>query len=132
MSILRNYYGTTRAAIFKSVIRWEKITFEQLGDAVGLPANTEWSAILDPMSRMEAKLHGHDPTWAVVYGGSSKMAGLSPYFSDVPGGEAPRTHRLDPWDQQRVAEYERRLREMFAYFATRGLSFYHSGGGHGF
>jgi hypothetical protein len=50
---------------------------------------------------------------------SYKDTQLSPYFSDVAGGEAPRTTELDPTDPEQRAEYERKLQEVFEHYATQ-------------
>jgi hypothetical protein len=109
----RNHYALAEAAIYDVVYREKTITFAQLGAAARLPAHSKWSLILNPMSQTEtAKNEGHDPTLAVVRSDTD----LSPYFSDVPGGEAPGTHQLSP---ERVEEYLRRREAMFAYFKNK-------------
>jgi hypothetical protein len=108
-----DHYALAKAAIYAAVYRGETITFAQLGRAAGLPARSKWSLILHPMSEAETlKNEGHDPTLAVVYSNTD----LSPYFSDVPDGEAAGTRRLSP---DRLEEYLKRREAMFAYFKKK-------------
>ncbi len=80
-------------------------------------AKQDWKTVLDPISVDEVKRTGRDLTLVVVYS-QGPVKGLSRYFSNVRGGQKPRTTKLDPADQSQRQHYERELQNVFAAYAT--------------
>jgi hypothetical protein len=94
-----------------------KITYGDLAKALELPsAQQRWSTVLGPISVDEVEKTGRDLTLVVVYA-SGPAKGLSRYFSNVRGGQAPQSHMLDPRDPKRVDEYRRELESVFEAYA---------------
>jgi hypothetical protein len=112
MAIIR-HYTKCKKILCERAKQKQKITFEELAEALGVHHHFyRWRRLLDPISRATSP---HDLSWLVVY----KDTQLSPYFSDVAGGEAPRTTVLNPKDPDQRADYERKLQEVFEHYATR-------------
>jgi len=101
--------------ICESVNNRQKITYAELADKLGLKlAKQEWSALLDLVAgKMKRELgDDFDLTWNVVYT-SDPAKGLGRYFSN--GDKAPGSTLLNPKDRKQVAEYERRLKEIYQH-----------------
>jgi hypothetical protein len=76
-----------------------------------------WKTVLDAISVDEVQRTGRDLTLVVVYA-QGPAKGLSRYFSNVRGGQKPRTTMLDPRNQSQRQQYERELQNVFARYAT--------------
>ena len=113
-SVARHFWSCIEA-ICESANKQEKITYGNLADKLGLRlAKQEWSALLDLIAQKTKRELGddYDLTWNVVYA-SGPAKGLGPYFSN--GDKAPGSTRLDPKDREQVAEYERKLNNIYKY-----------------
>jgi hypothetical protein len=77
----------------------------------------QWSPVLGPIAADEVRKTGHDLTLVVVYK-SGPAEGLSRYFSNIRGGQAPQSTLLDPKNAQQVAAYKRDLAAVFAAYAN--------------
>jgi hypothetical protein len=93
----------------------EKITYGELADRLGLQlAQQEWNTVLDSVAWRTKRDLGDDIdlTWVVVYA-SGRAKGLGRYFSNK--GNAPGSTLLDPTNRAQVADYERKLKEIYEY-----------------
>jgi hypothetical protein len=91
----------------------EKITYGELADKLKLQlARQEWNTDLDLIAGKTKREVGDDChlTWNVVYA-SGPAKGLGRYFSN--GNKAPGSTQLNPKDREQVAEYERKLKEIY-------------------
>ena len=93
------------------------VTYGDLATELGLKLPRQnWSSILDPLSTDSVRNSGRDLTLVVVYKhGPAK--GLSRYFSNVRGGETPRTKMLNPRDPNDIAAYKRELEKVYDTYA---------------
>jgi hypothetical protein len=94
------------------------ITYGELADQLGLKlARQEWNGLLDLIAGKARRELGddYDLTWIVVYS-NGPAEGLGRYFSrtDQPPGSAS----LDPKDPKQVADYKRKVKEIFTYTYT--------------
>lgn len=95
-----------------------KLTYEDLAAGLGVQSpRQQWSTVLGPIADDEVKKTGYDLTLVVVYK-SGPAKGLSRYFSNIRGGQAPQSTVLDPKDAQQVAAYNRDLAAVFAAYAN--------------
>jgi hypothetical protein len=91
----------------------ETITYGELADRLGLKvAQQEWSTVLDSVAWRTKRDLGNDIdlTWIVVYA-SGRAKGLGRYFSN--GGKASGSTLLDPKNSAQVADYKRKLKEIY-------------------
>jgi hypothetical protein len=113
MGNLQGYHSQCRKILCQAAKRRKKITYGDLAKALGLKSpRQEWKTVLDPISTDEVQKTGRDLSLVVVYA-SGPAKGLSRYFSNVRGGQPPRTKRLDPRDRQRVDAYKQELEAVF-------------------
>jgi hypothetical protein len=99
--------------ICESVNGRQKLTYGELAERLGLKlARQEWSDLLDLVAGKTRREVGDDLTWNVVYA-SGPAKGLGRYFSN--GDKAPGSTLLDPKDEQQVADYQRKLQEIYEY-----------------
>jgi hypothetical protein len=113
-SLLKHYWPCIEV-ICESVNNREKISYGELADKLGLKlARQEWSALLDLVARKTKRdlSEDLDLTWNVVYA-TGPAKGLGRYFSN--GDKVPGSTLLDPKDQRQVADYERKLKEIYEY-----------------
>ena len=75
-------------------------------------ANSEWNTVLDPIASKTKQEVGDDLTWNVVYA-TGPAKGLGRFFSN--GNKAPGSKLLDPKDSDQVADYERKLKEVYKF-----------------
>jgi len=95
-SLLR-YRVQCRKILCEKAKAKQKITYAELAKALGLPSPKQnWKTVLDPISVDEVQRTGRDLTLVVVYSQGQPAQGLSRYFSNVRGGQKPRTTMLDP------------------------------------
>src|SRR5438105_3309234 len=89
MASLLRCYTKCRKILCEVAKRGDKITFGQLATELGLKnANlNEWHTVLDSISTEQVRRTGRDLTLVVVHAST----GISPYFSDIRAGQAPRT-----------------------------------------
>jgi hypothetical protein len=119
---LVRYYWPCLETICESINNGETITYAQLADKLRLKLpRQEWSALLDLVAGKTKREVGEDLTWIVVYS-TGPARGLSRYFSNI--DESPGSTGLDPKNPKQVAEYKRKLKEI--YKSTYTLQ---SGGG---
>ncbi len=113
MPSLSRHFWPCLKAICESVNNRKKITYGELANKLGLKlAQQEWNTVLDLIAGKTKREVDNDLTWNVVYArGPAK--GLGRYFSN--GEKAPGSTMLNPKDQQQVADYERKLREIYEY-----------------
>jgi hypothetical protein len=111
MPSLSRHFWPCLKAICESVNNRKKITYGELADKLGLKlAQQEWNTVLDLIAGKTKREVDNDLTWNVVYArGPAK--GLGRYFSN--GEKAPGSTMLNPKDQQQVADYEGKLREIY-------------------
>jgi hypothetical protein len=93
------YYVQCRKILCERAKQKRKITYGELAEALGLPSP-------DPISVDEVKRTGRDLTLVVVYS-QGPAKGLSRYFSNVRGGQTPRTTKLDPNNKSQRQQYDR-------------------------
>ena len=101
------------------LIEWinsqKKMTYEGLADRLGLAlARQQWDSLLNLVADKAKRELGEDfdLTWNVVYK-SGPAEGLGRYFSN--GGKSSGSTLLDPKDMNQVSEFERTLRNIYAY-----------------
>ena len=114
MGSLIGYYAQCRKLLCQAAKAGNKLTYKDL--AAGLGCQTprqQWSTVLGPIAADEVRKTGHDLTLVVVYK-SGPAKGLSRYFSNIRGGQAPQSTLLDPKDAQQVAAYNRYLARLNA------------------
>src|SRR5712692_9935708 len=113
MGSLRNYYSGCRKILCLAAKRRETITYAALASRLGLKSpRQEWNTVLGPISVDEVRKTGRDLTMVVVYA-SGPAKGLSQYFSNVRGGQAPQLAMLDPHNSQQVEDYKQELEKVF-------------------
>jgi len=112
------YYVQCRKILCERAKQNRKITYGELAEALGLPSpKQDWKTVLDRISEDEVKRTGRDLTLVVVYS-QGPAKGLSRYFSNVRGGQKPRTTGLDPRNQSQRQQYESELQNVFAAYAN--------------
>ncbi len=113
MPSLSRHFWPCLKVICESVNNRKKITYGELADKLGLKlAQQEWNTVLDLIAGKTKREVDNDLTWNVVYA-RGPATGLGRYFSN--GEKAPGSIMLNPKDQQQVADYERKLREIYEY-----------------
>jgi hypothetical protein len=118
MGSLQNHYSACRKILCLAAKRRETITYASLASKLSLKSpRQEWSTVLDPISIDEVQKTGRDLTLVVVYA-SGPAKGLSRYFSNVRGGQAPQTAMLDPRNSQQVDAYKQELEKVFDAYAN--------------
>jgi hypothetical protein len=118
MGSLIGHYTQCRKLLCEAAKAGNEITYDDLALALGLKSpRQQWSTVLGPIAADEVKKTGHDLTLVVVYK-SGPAKGLSRYFSNIRGGQAPQSTLLDPRDAQQVAAYRRDLAAVFATYAN--------------
>lgn len=101
----------------ESINNRQKITYGQLANKLGLRLSKhEWNALLDQVAEKTKREIDIDLTWNVVYS-SGPAKGLGRYFSNE---GTTRSMLLDPKDPEQVANYERKLKEIYEYFYNYG------------
>lgn len=84
-----------------------------MSDKLGLGmANSEWNTVLDPIAPKTKQEISDDLTWNVVYT-TGPAKGLGRFFSN--SSKMPGSTSLDPKDRKQVADYERKLKEIYKY-----------------
>jgi hypothetical protein len=115
MGSLARHFWPCLKVIIDSVNKREKITYGQLANNLGLKlAKQEWDTVLHLIAgKMKRELgDDYDLTWNVVYA-TGPAKDLGRYFSN--GKKAPGSTLLDPRDREQVADYERKLKEIYQY-----------------
>jgi hypothetical protein len=113
MASLIKYAWPCLKVILEVANNQEKITYGELANRLGLQlAQQEWNTVLDSVAWRTKRDLGNDIdlTWIVVYA-SGRAKGLGRYFSN--NGKASGSVLLDPRDRAQVAEYERKLKEIY-------------------
>jgi hypothetical protein len=112
------YYAHCRKILCERAKQHKTITYGELAEELGLPSPRQnWKTLLDPISVDEVKKTNHDLTLVVVYS-QGPAKGLSRYFSNIRGGQTPRTTKLDPRDENQKQKYYRDRRNVFAAYAN--------------
>ena len=112
------YQAECRKILCERAKAKQKITYGELAKALGLPSPKQnWKTVLDAISVDEVQRTGRDLTLVVVYA-QGPAKGLSRYFSNVRGGQKPRTTGLDPRNQSQRQQYESELQNVFAAYAN--------------
>src|SRR5947208_2674856 len=118
MGSLIGHYAPCRKLLGQAAKAGIKVTYEDLAAGLGLQSpRQQWSTVLGPIAANEVRQTGHDLTLLVVYK-SGPAEGLSRYFSNIRGGQAPQSTLLDPKNAQQVAAYNRDLAGVFAAYAN--------------
>jgi hypothetical protein len=111
MPSIVHHYWPCLSAICESINNMEKITYGELADKLGLKlAKQEWSALLDLIAGKTKREVDDDLTWNVVYA-AGPAKGLGRYFSK--DDKAPGSTPMDPKNPEQVADYERKLKEIY-------------------
>jgi hypothetical protein len=112
------YYVQCRKILCERAKQNKTITYGELAEELGLPSPRQnWKTLLDPISVDEVKRTNHDLTLVVVYS-QGPAKGLSRYFSNIRGGQTPRTTKLDPGDENQKQQYYRDRQNVFAAYAN--------------
>ena len=118
MGNLIGHYTQCRKLLCQAAKAGNKVTYEDLAAGLGFQSpRQQWSTVLGQIAADEVRKTGHDLTLVVVYK-SGPAKGLSRYFSNIRGGQAPQSTLLDPKDAQQVAAYNRDLAAVFAAYAN--------------
>jgi hypothetical protein len=114
MGGLLEHYDACRRILCETARRRKKIYYSDLAKGLGLKlARQRWSEILDPISENEPR----DLTLVVVYK-TGPAKNLSRYFSNIRGGQKPRTKQLNPHDPKQVSDYEKELAAVYKTYAN--------------
>ena len=112
MPSISRYFWPCLEVICQSINDRKKITYAQLADKLELGhPQQEWSTVLDLIAGKTRREVGDDLTWNVVYT-TGPAKGLGRYFSN---DKMPGSTLLNPKDQKQVADYERKLKEIYEY-----------------
>lgn len=118
MGGLENYYTQCRKILCLTAKHRETITYGHLAKKLNLKnPRQQWSSLLNPIAVDETKRTGRDLTLVVVYA-SGPAKGLGRYFSNIRGGAAAGSSRLDPQDQAQIAAYKRELESVYDAYAN--------------
>ena len=113
MPSLIKYSWPCLEVILEVASKQEKIPYGEMADRLGLQlAQQEWNTVLDSVAWRTKRDLGDDIdlTWVVVYA-TGPAKGLGRYFSN--NGKAPGSTLLDPRNRTQVADYERKLKEIY-------------------
>ena len=118
MGSLIGLYTQCRKLLCEAAKAGHTMNYEDLAAGLGLKWHRQqWRTVLGPIAVDEVKKTGHDLTLVVVYK-SGPAKGLSRYFSNIRGGQAPQSTLLNPKNAQQVAAYRRDLAAVFAAYAN--------------
>jgi hypothetical protein len=118
MGSLIGHYTQCRKLLCLAAKAGITMYYEDLAVGLGLKSpRQKWSTVLGPIAVDEVNKTGHDLTLVVVYK-TGPAKGLSRYFSNIRGGQAPQSTLLDPKNAQQVAAYRRDLTAVFATYAN--------------
>jgi hypothetical protein len=113
MPSLARHFWKCLDAIVESINDTRPITYGELAKKLNLRSSQqEWHTVLNLIAAKTKDEIGDDLTWNVVYA-SGRAKGLGRYFSN--GKKLPGSTLLDPRDRLQVAEYERKLKELYDY-----------------
>jgi hypothetical protein len=112
------YYVQCRKILCERAKQNKTITYGELAKELGLPSPRQnWKTLLDLISVDEVKRTNHDLTLVIVYS-QGPAKDLSRYFSNIRGGQKPRTTMLDPGDESQKQQYYRDRQNVFAAYAN--------------
>jgi hypothetical protein len=118
MGSLIGHYTQCRKLLCQAAKAGKTVFYKDLAAGLGLKSpRQQWSTVLGPIAADEVKKTAHDLTLVVVYK-SGPAKGLSRYFSNIRGGQAPQSTLLKPKDALQVAAYRRDRAAVFAAYAN--------------